>query len=84
MKLGVCYYPEHWPKERWSVDAQLMRKAGLSIVRIGEFAWVQMEPAEDHYTWDWLDQAIKTLAGDGLNIVLGTPTATPPAWMCKA
>jgi len=84
MRLGVCYYPEHWPAERWPIDARLMREAGLSIVRIGEFAWAQMEPAEGEFNWHWLDRAIETLAAEGLETVLCTPTAAPPAWLCKA
>jgi beta-galactosidase len=84
MKLGVCYYPEHWPPERWPLDAKQMRAAGLSIVRIGEFAWTKMEPAEGFYDWDWLDQVIEILAAEGLQIVLCTPTAAPPAWLVKA
>ena len=84
MRFGVCYYPEHWPAERWSIDARLMRESGLSIVRIGEFAWAHIEPSERQYEWDWLDQVIETLAEVGLEIVLGTPTAAPPAWLVKA
>jgi beta-galactosidase len=83
MKLGVCYYPEHWPQSRWVEDAKLMREAGLSIVRIAEFAWQLMEPGEGRFQWAWLDEAIDTLAGEGLQVVLGTPTATPPAWLCR-
>lgn len=82
-KLGCCYYPEHWPEERWAIDAQLMRDAGLSWVRIGEFAWGRLEPAPGQYQWDWLDRAIETLAAQGLKVVLGTPTATPPRWMLE-
>ncbi|MBN1265263.1 MAG: beta-galactosidase [Anaerolineales bacterium] len=81
MKLGVCYYPEHWPEQRWGEDARLMHTAGLSLVRIGEFAWGLIEPAEGHYEWDWLDRAFETLAAEGLRIILGTPTAAPPAWL---
>ena len=84
MKLGVCYYPEHWPSERWPMDAQLMRQAGLSLVRIAEFAWAKMEPTEGKFTWDWLDRAIDVLAAEGLQIVIGTPTAAPPVWLCRA
>ncbi|NLQ18901.1 hypothetical protein HGG82_14935 [Marinomonas sp. M1K-6] len=29
MKLGVYYYPEHWPKSRWQEDAQHMRRIGI-------------------------------------------------------
>ena len=49
MKFGVCYYPEHWPESRWLIDVQLMREAGIDIVRIGEFAWSKMEPQDDVY-----------------------------------
>ncbi|KGQ23074.2 beta-galactosidase [Thermus filiformis] len=79
--LGVCYYPEHWPKERWKEDAQRMRALGLSYVRVGEFAWALLEPEPGRYAWDWLDEALETLAQEGLKVVLGTPTATPPKWL---
>ncbi|WP_284125022.1 beta-galactosidase [Parerythrobacter aestuarii] len=81
MKLGVCYYPEHWPEERWPVDARTMREVGLDRVRIGEFAWSRIEAAPGRFEWDWLDRAIAVLADAGLEIILGTPTATPPKWL---
>lgn len=79
--LGVCYYPEHWPRERWEIDAQMMVDAGIKIVRIGEFAWSRLEPSKDDYQFDWLEDAINVLAAHQLKIVLGTPTATPPKWL---
>lgn len=82
--LGVDYYPEHWPEERWGADARLMREAGLSVVRLAEFAWAKMEPSEGQYDWRWLDKAIETLVAEGLQVVLGTPTPTPPAWLVQA
>jgi beta-galactosidase len=81
MKLGVCYYPEHWPQSYWPDDARRMREMGLSRVRIGEFAWSRIEPDPGRFEWDWLDLAIDTLHRAGLGIVLGTPTATPPKWL---
>ena len=27
LRLGVDYYPEHWPASRWETDAKLMKKA---------------------------------------------------------
>ncbi len=79
--LGVCYYPEHWPQNMWADDAARMRETGISVVRIGEFAWSRIEPARDRFEFDWLDAAIETLADAGLSIILGTPTATPPKWL---
>jgi beta-galactosidase len=81
LKLGVCYYPEHWPEELWAEDARRMREMGLSWVRIGEFAWSRLEPDPGRYDWTWLDRAVKTLGDAGMKIVMGTPTATPPKWM---
>lgn len=79
--LGVCYYPEHWPEKNWAEDAAAMAALGITYVRIGEFAWSQMEPRRDAFDWGWLDRAIDTLAAAGLKVVLGTPTATPPKWL---
>lgn len=84
MKLGVCYYPEHWPESDWPEDARLMRAAGLTHVRIGEFAWSRLEPSPGAYDWAWLDRAIEVLTAAGLEITLGTPTATPPKWLIDA
>ncbi len=80
-ELGVCYYPEHWPETQWAEDAERMIAAGLTWVRIGEFAWSRMEPTPGVLQFDWLDRAIETLGSAGLKVVLGTPTATPPRWM---
>ncbi|MEM6637871.1 MAG: beta-galactosidase [Pseudomonadota bacterium] len=79
--LGVCYYPEHWPEEDWEGDARRMVETGLRWVRIGEFAWSKIEPNPDSFAWDWLDRAIDVLGTAGLDVILGTPTATPPRWM---
>jgi beta-galactosidase len=81
MKLGVCYYPEQWSEELWADDARRMRDAGLDCVRIGEFAWSRIEPQRDRFEWSWYDKAVETLAGAGLELILGTPTATPPKWL---
>ena len=81
MRLGVCYYPEHWPEDWWADDARRMVEMGLTRVRIGEFAWSRIEPEPGQFDWGWLDRAIETLGNAGLGIILGTPTATPPKWL---
>jgi beta-galactosidase len=84
VKLGVCYYPEHWPREWWAEDARAMAELGLAHVRIGEFAWSRIEPEPGRFDWGWLDEAVETLGAAGLSIVMGTPTATPPKWLVDA
>ena len=81
MKLGVCYYPEHWPRERWVQDAQAMQKIGIEYVRIGEFSWSTIEAEPEVFNWRWLDESLAVLHEHGLKVILGTPTATPPKWL---
>lgn len=79
--LGVCYYPEHWPEERWEEDFKAMRALGIRYVRLGEFAWSDLEPSPGAFRWGWLDKVLDLAQGEGLAVVLGTPTATPPKWL---
>lgn len=81
MHLGVCYYPEHWPEDWWPEDARQMVALGMRQVRIGEFCWSRVEPQPGVFDWGWLDRALQVLAGAGLQVVLCTPTATPPQWL---
>ncbi|MFV0362158.1 MAG: beta-galactosidase [Suipraeoptans sp.] len=81
LHFGVDYYPEHWPRQRWGTDAELMKEMGLQLVRLGEFSWHKMEPEEGKYEFSWLDDAINLFGKSGIKVVLGTPSAAPPAWM---
>src|SRR5580692_370495 len=84
LRLGVCYYPEHWNESVWADDARRMRVLGIKQVRIAEFAWSRIEPSPGEYNWGWLDRAIETIAAEGLEVVMCTPTATPPKWLIDA
>jgi beta-galactosidase len=84
MKLGVCWYPEQWPEPLWASDVQRMAALGLTFVRVGEFAWSRIEPEPGRFDWAWLDRALDLAHAAGLEVVLGTPTATPPKWLVDA
>lgn len=81
--MGAAWYPEQWPEARWEEDLRLMEAANLKVVRIAEFAWSRMEPSEGHYDFDWLERAINLAAKHHIISVVGTPTATPPAWLTQ-
>ncbi len=81
MQLGVSYYPELTDESAWNDDLLAMRQCGLTIVRVGEFAWSALEPREGSYQFDWMDRFIGLVANAGMRLVLCTPTATPPPWM---
>jgi beta-galactosidase len=94
MYFGTDYHPEHWvhplggtetePEARWERDAELMVKAGLNVVRMGEFSWGHCEPEEGKYDFGWLRRAMDVMQRHGIQVVLGTPTAAPPLWLSQA
>ncbi|SNR59917.1 beta-galactosidase [Halorubrum vacuolatum] len=81
MQTGVCYFPEHWPRERWETDVEQMAEAGLEYVRMAEFSWGVLEPERDEFAFEWLDEAVSLIGEYGMQAVLCTPTATPPKWL---
>ncbi|NLU28219.1 MAG: hypothetical protein GXX00_14050 [Hungateiclostridium thermocellum] len=81
MRIGVDYYPKHWPVERWETDAEMMQRVGFNVVRMAEFAWSRMEPSEGDHDFEWLDSAIEILGKRGIAVILGTPTASMPPWV---
>ncbi|MBR5295579.1 MAG: beta-galactosidase [Clostridia bacterium] len=79
--LGVNYYPEIWPESEADFDIGKMKEAGVTSARIAEFAWSKMEPREGEYHFEWLHKIINKLGENGIDVILGTPTATPPIWL---
>ncbi|MFB9326378.1 beta-galactosidase [Paenibacillus aurantiacus] len=81
LTLGVCYYPEHWPEALWEDDFRRMRELNISVVRMAEFAWAIMEPEEGRFDFGFFTRVMDLAHQYGLKVILGTPTATPPAWL---
>ncbi|MDG6107007.1 beta-galactosidase [Dactylosporangium aurantiacum] len=78
---GGDYNPEQWPPHVWREDVALMRDAGVNLVTVGVFAWAQLQPAPDRFTFDWLDTVLDLLHDGGVDVALATPTASPPPWL---
>lgn len=83
LQFGVDYYPEHWDEERWSIDLSMMKEMGITVVRLAEFSWSALEPAEGAFSFEWLAKVLDLCAAFDLKVVLGTPTAAPPAWVIE-
>ena len=81
--LGACYYPEHWPENMWREDIRRMLDTGIEVIRIAEFAWNLTEPEEGVFTYDFFDRFLDLCDETGMKVILGTPTATPPAWLTE-
>ena len=81
--LGANYYPEDWDDNLIDWDIEKMKECGFNVVRIAEFAWKKMEPAEGNYSFDWLHNIVDKMYAAGIGVIMGTPTATPPSWFSK-
>lgn len=79
--FGVCYYPEHWDSTLHREDLRRMKAAGISRIRIAEFAWNYFEPREGEFTFEFFDAFLEIAREEGMEVIFCTPTATPPAWM---
>jgi beta-galactosidase len=80
---GAAYYPEYMPYERTDEDIALMKKAGISVVRIGESTWGLWEPEDGRFEYAWMDRVVEKLRAAGIRVILGTPTYSIPVWMYK-
>ncbi len=83
LTMGACYYPEHWDRSLWTSDLKRMLEAGITVIRIAEFSWVLLEPAEGNFDFSLFDDFLALCRAKGMKVILGTPTATPPAWLTK-
>lgn len=81
MLLGVDYYPEQWDSALIEADMDRILELGCNVIRIGEFAWHRMEPEEGRFDFSFFDGVIAMAKEKGLQVIFGTPTATPPAWL---
>ena len=81
MTMGTCYYPEHWKEDLWPEDLDRMLDAGITVIRIAEFAWNKIEPEEGRFTFEFFDRFLDLCEQKEMKVIFGTPTATPPAWL---
>jgi beta-galactosidase len=81
---GAAYYHEYMPYERLDKDVELMKQAGLSVVRMGESTWSLWEPEDGKFAYAWMDRVVDAMQKAGIKVILGTPTYSIPTWMYHA
>lgn len=80
---GGDYNPEQWPRDVWEEDMRLIKKAHINIVTLNTFSWAALQPSEDSYYFDTLDQIMDYARKNELKICMATSTGAHPAWMAK-
>lgn len=83
IRFGGDYNPEQWPAEVWDEDVALMRAAGVTTATVGVFSWSLLEPRPGEFDFGWLDDVLGRLHEGGIEVVLATATASPPAWLAR-
>lgn len=83
MVYGGDYNPEQWPPETWEEDMKLLKEAHIDIVTLNVFSWATLQPSEDVYCFEQLDQIMDLVKKNGLYVCLATSTGAHPAWMAK-
>ncbi len=80
---GGDYNPNQWPKEIWEEDMRIFRDARINSATVNVFSWAKLQPSEEEYCFDELDEIVDMLGREGYDIVLATSTAALPAWMFR-
>jgi beta-galactosidase len=80
---GVAYYPEYMPYDRLDQDVEMMQKAGITVVRVGESTWSSWEPRDGEFQFAWMQRVLDRLHQAGIKAILGTPTYSIPTWLYK-
>jgi beta-galactosidase len=80
---GGDYNPEQWPESVWDEDIRLMGLANVNIATLPVFGWVNLQPDEETFTFEWLDTILDKMAVNGIRACLATATASVPAWVTQ-
>ena len=78
---GAAYYDEYMPEERLEKDMQMMREAGMNVIRIAESTWASEEPEEGVFDFTHVTRTIEAAARYDISVIVGTPTYAVPPWL---
>jgi beta-galactosidase len=79
---GGDYNPEQWPREIWDEDIRIFNKGDINTASINVFSWATLQPSENEFDFSELDEIVDLLTKENFNIIMGTSTASLPAWLC--
>lgn len=80
---GAAYYEEYAPYDRLNTDVQMMKSAGINVVRIAESTWGTLEPHDGVFDYSHIDRVIEAMSGAGIQVIVGTPTYAVPTWLAR-
>ena len=81
---GATYSPLVFDESNWERDLDLMARADLNILRVGDIGtWERVEAEEGKYDLDALARFYSLADQYGIQIMIGTSSCTPPLWLAQ-
>ncbi len=80
---GVAYYDEYLPVDRIETDMEMMKRAGMNVIRIAESTWSTWEPQDNVFDFTHLHRMLTCAKKYGIQVIVGTPTYAIPTWLAR-
>ena len=81
--FGAAYYDEYLPEDRIEADMEMMKKAGMNVIRIAESTWSTWEPQDGVFDFTHLHRMLSCSQKHGIQVIVGTPTYAVPTWLVR-
>lgn len=81
--FGAAYYDEYMPYDRIDKDMELLKEAGMNVIRIAESTWSTWEPEDGVFDFTHLHRMLDAAVEYGIKVIIGTPTYAIPAWLAQ-
>jgi len=79
--IGTCYQPVDRSPEEVRSDIALMKKAGFTVVRMGDLSWDYFEPQEGVYNFKEFDGIMDQMDAAGIKVILDISGLPAPIWL---
>jgi beta-galactosidase len=79
--VGANYQPVDRTEKQIHYDIGLMKKAGFTVVRMGDLSWDYFQPAEGVFTFDKFDAVLNEMHANGIKVILDIPGQPAPLWL---
>jgi beta-galactosidase len=79
--VGTCYQPVDRSPEQIRQDIALMKRAGFTMVRMGDLSWDAFEPSEGKVEFAWFDSILEQMHRAGIKVLLDIGGSPAPIWL---
>ncbi len=80
---GAAYYDEYLPADRIETDMEMIKRAGMNVIRIAESTWSTWEPQDGVFDFTHLHRMLSCSKKHDIQVIVGTPTYAVPTWLAR-